>query len=409
MVGAFRAAVEDARRRGGLSFAALLSEERILAAFGEASASWQGWVYTLPATVWTFLGQCLSADHSCVEAVARLIAWRVLQGKKPCSSETGAYCTARDKIPEEACRKLLRDAGRQPEGEAPAEWLWHGRRVRLVDGATVTLPDTPENQAEYPQQARQLPGCGFPIVRLVVIFSLAVGTVLEMAAGPFKGKRTGENSLFRTLHDALEAGDIVLADRYFSGWFDLALLLQRGVQVVIRKHQKRATDFRTGRRLGTEDHLVRWAKPSRREWMGLEEYAALPDELTLRAARPRQAAGLSHADLRGGDELAGPRGVPGRRTGAALSPTVAGGAVPAQPEVRVADGPLALPYAASSAQRTADAPDWLQSDPRCHGGRGAGVGRQSLEGELQGDAANAQPILALADQLAARRLVRHPA
>jgi hypothetical protein len=157
--------------------------------------------------------------------------------------------------------------------------------VRVVDGSTITMPDTPENQAEYPQAKTQAPGCGLPIARVLVVFSLAVGSVLEAAIGPYAGKQTGENSLFRTLHQTLSEGDVVLADRYFSGWFDLALLRERGVDVVVRKHQLRASDFRTGKRLGQDDHLVRLAKPQRPEWMSADAYAALPDELVLREVR----------------------------------------------------------------------------------------------------------------------------
>jgi len=119
------------------------------------------------------------------------------------------------------------------------------------------------------------------------VFSLAVGSVLEAAIGQYAGKQTGENSLFRTLHDTLSPGDVVLADRYFSGWFDVALLAERGVDVVLRKHQLRPTDFRTGERLGPDDHLVRLAKPQRPEWMSADVYAALPDALELREVRVR--------------------------------------------------------------------------------------------------------------------------
>jgi hypothetical protein len=160
-----------------------------------------------------------------------------------------------------------------------------GRRVLDVDGTTVTLPDTPANQAEYPQAPGQRRGCGFPIVRIVVVFSLAVGTVLDAAIGKYQGKRTGENSLFRTLHEVLRERDVVLADRCYSGWFDIALLKQRGVDIVVHKHQMRATDFRTGKRLGLHDHLVCWSKPAQPDWMSTEQYASLPGELTLREVR----------------------------------------------------------------------------------------------------------------------------
>lgn len=289
MLQSFRMAVAEARRHGDLYFAALLSEDRIQKAFGTARWLWQGWIYTPAVTVWVFLSQCLSPDHSCREAVARLIAWRVAGGLKPCSAKTGAYCTARNDLPEEAVHELARDTGKHVEDESPQSWLWHGRKVRVVDGSTITMADTPANQAAYPQMKAQKPGCGFPIARILVIFSLSVGTVLEAAIGKYKGKRTGENSMFRELHQTLAEGDVVLADRYFSGWCDIALVLQRGVDLVVRKHQLRRTDFRTGKRLGKEDHLVVWSRPQRPQWMSAEQYATLPEELTLRETRVRVA------------------------------------------------------------------------------------------------------------------------
>lgn len=285
MDAAFRRAVALARREGGLYFASLLSEDRILQAFGEARRFWQGWIYTPAVTVWVFLSQCLSPDHSCCDAVARLIAWRLASGLRPCSADTGAYCTARGQLPEEVCSQLMRETGRETDEAAPPDWRWQGHRVLNVDGSTITMPDTEANQAEYPQQPGQARGCGFPIARIVVVFSLTVGTVLNAAIGKYQGKQTGENSLFRTLHGMLREGDVVLADRYFSGWFDIALIRQRGAEMVIRKHQLRATDFRTGRRLGQGDQLVCWRKPSRPDWMSREQYALLPDELTLREVR----------------------------------------------------------------------------------------------------------------------------
>ena len=113
--------------------------------------------------------------------------------------------------------------------------------------------------------------------------------MLEAAIGKYKGKQTGENSLFRGLYQALNQGDVILADRYFSGWCDLALPWQRGIDVVIRKHQLRRTDFRTGERLGKDDHLVSWSKLQRPKWMSAAQYATLPDELTLQEVRIRVA------------------------------------------------------------------------------------------------------------------------
>jgi len=214
-----------------------------------------------------------------------LIAWRVGQRRSPCSPDSSAYCTARDALPEAACRELVRRTGRELETKSPTGWLWKGRHVCVVDGSTITMPDTPQNQQEYPQQKNQKAGCGFPIARILVVFSLATGAVLEAAIGQYAGKQTGENSLFRQMHKNLASGDVALADRYFSGWFDIALLKQSGVDSVVRKHQLRATDFRTGTRLGHDDHLVRWSKPERPKWMSKEQYASLPEKLELREVR----------------------------------------------------------------------------------------------------------------------------
>ena len=294
----FRSAVVRARQHGDLYFAGLISQEHIDEAFGEARWFWQGWIYTPAVTIWVFLSQCLSPDHGCREAVAQLIAWLLAQGKKPCSPDTGAYCTARENLPEEACYQLVKDTGREVDDKSLAEWRWLGRRVLDVDGSTATMPDTEANQQEYPQQGNQKPGCGFPIARIVVVFSLAVGTVLDAAIGRYQGKQTGENSLFRTLHNTLQLGDVVLIDRYFSGWFDIALLQQRGCDVVVRKHQRRPTDFRTGKRLGLNDHLVDWSKPPRPDWMSREQYDTLPEILTVREVRvPVEQKGFRTKEL----------------------------------------------------------------------------------------------------------------
>jgi hypothetical protein len=285
MDAAFRRAVSDARQQQGLFFSGLLSEQHILDAFGKARWFWQGWIYTPSIVVWVFLSQCLCSDHSCRKAVARLLAHQLAKGLKRCSASTGAYCTARDAIPEDTCQRLMRTTGRGTDEQAPAEWRWLGHRVFDVDGSTITMPDTPANQREYPQLAAQRKGCGFPIARIVVVFSLAAGVVIEAALGKYQGKNTGENSLFRTLHPLLADGDVVLADRYYSGWFDIALVRQRGTHIVVRKHQLRPTDFRSGKRLGTNDHLVTLCKPPRPNWMSAKQYAQLPDVLMLREVR----------------------------------------------------------------------------------------------------------------------------
>lgn len=245
-------------------------------------------VFTPRVTLWTFLAQVFSADHSCREAVARLIASRAARQQSLPSEDTGAYCKARQRLPEASLADAARQAARGLQGAADPLWLWKGRHVKLVDGTTVSMPDTPGNQRAYPQARTQKPGLGFPIARLVALISLATGAVLDMAIGPYQGTETGEPALFRRLWDRLSRGDLVLGDCCYGSYFGLAPLVERGVDVLVRMHQRRTYDFGLGQLLGAEDHVVGWTKPAQRpDWMAPQEYARLPGRLEVRELRLR--------------------------------------------------------------------------------------------------------------------------
>jgi len=269
----------------GLPFAELLPAERVDKVVGDQGFAFRDRDYPPAVVVAMFLGQCSDADPSLRQAVARRIAQRVAEGKPTCSSNTAAYSRARQRLPEKVLAELTRHTGRELMTEAPKEWSWHGHAVKVVDGSTASMPDTEANQSAYPQPSSQKPGLGFPILRFVVIFALAVGTVLDAAVCPYKGKENSELALFRRLHGGLQAGDVVLADRYFCSYFDIAELMRRGVHVVMRLHQKRKTDFRRGTRLGKYDHLVVWEKPARPDWMDAETYQQFPAEMVIRELR----------------------------------------------------------------------------------------------------------------------------
>jgi hypothetical protein len=224
-------------------------------------------LYTPLVTLCMFLSQVIDPDHSCRSAVARLIVWLAVNRRKPCAPDTSSYCEARQRLPEGVIVRLVRETARLTDGRGSDAWLWKGRSVTLVDGTTASMPDTSANQKEYPQSSAQGIGLGFPLVRLVALISLATGVVRDLALGPYQGKETGETALFRTLWGRLEPGEIVLGDRYFCSFFGIAGLSQRGVDVVFRMHQRRKFDFRRGRHLGVEDHVVTWSKPERPEWM----------------------------------------------------------------------------------------------------------------------------------------------
>jgi DDE family transposase len=271
----------------GLPFRDLLAVEAVQEAFRAESVRSYDSVYTPLTTIRLLLSQAMDPDPSLRQAVSRLLAERTAEGRAAISADTGAYCQARQRLPEGVLPRLTRQIGAVLLDRAPSAWCWKGRHVKIVDGTTVSLPDTPGNQAAYPQPSHEQPGLGFPLARLVVVFSLAVGTVLDAAVGPFSGKRTGEPALFRGLHACLQPGDVVLADRGYCSYFEIALLRQRGCDVVMRLHQARPVDFRKGRRLGADDHVIVWKKPKRPEWLDEATYEQLPDTLELREVRLR--------------------------------------------------------------------------------------------------------------------------
>lgn len=238
-------------------------------------------------TLWTFLLQVLSLDGSCRDAVTRLRAFQVAQGEQPCSPNTGSYCKARGRLPESVVARLAQEAGDRLSQESPRSWRWKGRRVKLVDGSTVSMPATPANQEAYPQQALQQQGLGFPIARMLGVFCLASGSWLTLAVGRYQGKETGELALFRQVEGRLAPGDVVLGDRCYSSYFMVARLQARSVDYVGRQHQRRQADFRRGQRLGYEDHLLVWHKPARPAWLDEATYQQAPETLQVRELRVR--------------------------------------------------------------------------------------------------------------------------
>jgi hypothetical protein len=229
-----------------------------------------------------FLGQVMSADGSCQNAVNAAAIARLLVGMNPGSMNTSGYCQARQRLPQEMVAALARQSGTLVNEQPPRQWLWQGRRVKLVDGTTVSMPDTLENQTRFPQHGQQEPGVGFPLARLVGVIDLSTGAVLDAAIGPYQGKGTGEHGLFRGLRACFVAGDVMLADGYYCSYFLIADMLRRAVDVLFEQHGARTTDFRRGERLGARDHLVWWSKPARPAWMSVKEYRDYPDEIKVR-------------------------------------------------------------------------------------------------------------------------------
>lgn len=236
-------------------------------------------------TLSMFLAQALSSDRSCQHAVNTSAIKRMSAHLPLCSTHTGAYCKARQRLPLEMVSNLVRYTGNAVCENAPTEWHWQGRPVRLVDGSTASLPDTQANQEVYPQPKSQKPGLGFPLCRLAGLICLGSGVVLDAAIGPYKGKGGDEQSLLRGMLDTLNRGDILLGDAYYTSYFLLCELLARGVDGVFEQHgsRKRSTDFRKGQRLGECDHIIGWQKPrTKPDWMSQNAYDLAPDTLNVR-------------------------------------------------------------------------------------------------------------------------------
>ena len=240
-------------------------------------------LFTPLRTFWLFLAQVLSPGGSCAEAVQRALAWFAATDGPDASPNTSAYCQARCRLNGAWLTAISQRATEHVERQTPESWLWHGHPVKVPDGSSVSMPDTPENQARWPQPKGQRPGCGFPIARIAGVFSLATGSLLALANGSL---HSHERLLFRRLIDSvLRPGDIALADRGFCSFADFYQLLRRNVNSVMRRHARLKHDVGLRRvgRLGRGDLLMDWhrcAVPS--DGYTHAEWNALPETLRVR-------------------------------------------------------------------------------------------------------------------------------
>jgi len=233
-------------------------------------------------TLRLFIEQVLSEDHACQDVVGRYLSERVAHGESATSLSTSAYCQARQRLPQKLVDQFGRLVGRRLEAGLPLEWRWRQRRVVLFDGTTVSMPDTPENQHDFPQSLEQKPGLGFPVARIGALIGLASGAVLGHAVTACKGKGSSEHTLLRELIPLIESGDVLLADALLATWWIIAEVTARGADVLMVQHGCRHTDFSSGEWLGIGDHLVEWPKPPRPKWMSVLDYQRYPAKLRMR-------------------------------------------------------------------------------------------------------------------------------
>ena len=241
-------------------------------------------VFTPWITFWMFLGQVSSGAPTCREALRHGQAWmRSPKGHPTVSSNTSAYCQARARLPQAHLDKALQDAIKHLDRREKALGL--SRRVRAVDGSSCSMPDTPDNQALYPQPSRQKHGCGFPVMRFVTVFSLATGALLGAAHGALP---VDERTLWRQRWGLLKRGDLALADRGFCSYADYWLPLQQGIDCVMRLHSRRTQGVKKRKRLAKNDWRVEWTKTAiRPNRMTPGQWKQLPDTLRVRHVQVR--------------------------------------------------------------------------------------------------------------------------
>lgn len=267
-------------RDQGLPFADALSEPSILNALAEHGVTYRDRLFSPMTTIWGFLSQVLSEDHSCRDTVSRIIAHRAAAGLEVCSPNTASYCNARARLPAAVLRSLARRTAQQLQAGLPEGWKWNGRSVYIADGSHVSMPDTPPNQADYPQPVVQQDGIGFPLARVAVLLSLATGACHDLAIAPYAGKGTGETTLLRQMYDSLSPGDVVVADALFDHYFLACELRQRGIELVARVQAERVGTRTVERR--PDGDIIVWQRPNKPRGMAGEQYRRYPESLTMR-------------------------------------------------------------------------------------------------------------------------------
>jgi Transposase DDE domain len=267
-------------RNEGLPFADVLTRASILDVLNEHGVTYRDRLFNPVTTIWGFLSQVLSEDHSCRDAVSRIIAHRAASGVPVCSPNTASYCNARGRLQTGVLSTLAKRTAQQLQASAADEWKWNGRNVYIADGSHVSMPDTPKNQARYPQPPTQEPGLGFPLARLVVLLSLATGACHDLAIAPYKGKGTGETTLLRAMFGTLQPGDVVVADALFDNYFLIWELRQRGIDIVARAQYQRVGSQVVESR--PDGDIILWQRPNKPRGMTGEQYRSYPETMLMR-------------------------------------------------------------------------------------------------------------------------------
>lgn len=289
-----------------LPLSEVIDENQLQAAFEEHEVDFgnaEDSIYTPAITLWALISQVFFKEEmrSCKAAVTRITAVWAALGRKVCSTNTGAYCRARLKLKFEAIRDIAKQLALSAEAafnqqetvDQPEASPVHAvveevqsqpteGRILLFDGFTVTAADTPENQEEFPQNPAQKEGLGFPIIRCVSLISMVTGMLLDMEFGPYSGKQSGETALLWKMLDKLQPGDTLVADCYLCTYWIITACQIRGVNIVMKNHDKREDDPLGARRIDKHQRIAAWLRPKRPDWMSQQEYDELPEQVKIR-------------------------------------------------------------------------------------------------------------------------------
>lgn len=240
-------------------------------------------IFTFCLTLQCFLWQALNPGSACREVVRQVQALFRLLSRGPVDENDSAYCQARQRLPKERLEQLLAASAAKADQRAGRGHQLNGRSVKVVDGSSAQAADTPANQKRYPQSAEQKPGCGFPVLKLLLLFSLNSGAVLKVVMGNLHNH---DLRLLRRLRQELEPGDILLGDRAYGEYTTLATFPPRGIDVVARLHQMRRVDFRRAQRLSRNDGLFVFRKGwMQSKLMSRAQWNRMPEQITVRIIR----------------------------------------------------------------------------------------------------------------------------
>lgn len=269
----------------GLPFRDLLPESIIQAALDAEKVKYRRRLFDPIVTIWAFLSQVLDSDKTCHNAVSRVVAWLGAEDTQIPSVDTSAYCQARKRLPEKLLQRLFSQVAQGLEKQVTLEHLWCGRHVKVIDGSTVSMPDTPLNQKAYPQPSSQASGCGFPLAKIGALFSLATGAAVALVINV---SNTHDIKLARQIYQFLNPGDVLLGDCAFCSYADIVFIQNQACLDVFRLSQTRKNEIERGRRkpLNSYESIEVWHRPKTcLKGLSPEEFAQIPKTLTIRVIK----------------------------------------------------------------------------------------------------------------------------